>query len=457
MAEATQILSDVKASLEEYHGKAENRVKELLAEGKKESDAEVTAVKAEIEKLTNSLDSVQKQIKNIGDSVTPGLAEDNVGEKFSFTSFVQALARMRKEHIPEERAFETSDAKFELDVIRSHEQHLREKGLLNKTQNAGDGSSGGYLIPQEVSADIIGLVKAKTPLLDKLPVKMVEGITGEFVIPKLTGRHTGYWVGENSEPTESSATFGQIIANPKKVGAYTRQSNRLIYQSRGVSDRVIKDELAKAMALKLHEGLLKGTGSEYQPKGLTRYSSDFTAATKIDTALGTDGGRFTITLAKLMESLLAAADETNEDPTKMGFLMRPEVKYGMVTERVPQYTGQGSNKGMPVVVGQPILTDEQLKMYVGQYATTTQLANNLTAGSGTTLSNVIFGNWDYFWAMFWRDMIIKVSDVATDGSGNSAFLQDMMMIVAFQEVNCAVTRPAAFTMATRAETDSSAW
>jgi hypothetical protein len=81
----------------------------------------------------------------------------------------------------------------------------------------------------------------------------------------------------------------------------------------------------------------------------------------------------------------------------------------------------------------------------------------LSMDSGATTSKVICGNWKYFYIGLWRDFVMKVSDVAGDGGTGSAFLEDQMYIVAFQEFDCSVMRGSAFTIASGAETKESSW
>lgn len=433
----------VKATLEDYQEKIETRVKELVAEGKGESDKEVEVLREQQGKINESLTNVQQQLKTLGQGL-PGLQEElDHGQKFSFQMAARAMNELRVPGKTPDKAWE--GAEFEREVIDEYAK--------TRTGTAGDGSSGGYLIPPEVSTDIIGLVAAAIPLLDKLPITKIEGLHGDFHIPKLTGRPTGYWVGENEQPTASDATYGEIISRIRRVAGFTKQSKRLIYQSRGVSDQIIKRELATTMALKLHEGFLKGTGSNYQPKGLLNWSDDFTSN---DVSIGSNGGRISFTDAELMKMALMTADEGNDNPANYGFLMRPEVVTGMKTERIVQYSGQSVSDGQPVMPTMPVIPDSTVKELLGNFATTTQIAATESKGTSSTLSKWIYGNWRYFWAMFWEGMEMRVGDQAFDGTHN-AFTQNMLFIIAEQGVDCAVTRGAAFTQNAEAETTASNW
>jgi len=173
-------------------------------------------------------------------------------------------------------------------------------------------------------------------------------------------------------------------------------------------------------------------------------------------AIGTNGGRFTITHAAMMQMTLDKLNEFNENPASYGYLMRPEAKFGLKTERVEQYSSQPKAKGAPVLPVYGILPDAVVKDIIGNFATTTQLSATLTKGDNSTCSNVLYGNWEYFWLLMWEGMEIRVSDQAYDGSV-SAFSQNQVFIIAEQGVDCVVTRPTAFTYIADAQTNSAVW
>ena len=54
-------------------------------------------------------------------------------------------------------------------------------------------------------------------------------------------------------------------------------------------------------------------------------------------------------------------------------------------------------------------------------------------------------------------MEIRVSDQASDQSGNSAFLKDQFFMVAFQQIDCNIGRATAFTYVGDAETAEASW
>lgn len=437
-------MKELKTELESFKGTVQNTVKELINNGKEETSAEVTALKAKVTEAEDSLKNLNEKIKESEALHIPGLKDELEKKSFSWTSFIRALYNRSNHNAPGHyNPWEEAGAEYEKEIV---DQHMKKRDA-----SADDGSSGGYLVPEEVSSEIIGLAMDSMPIMD-MGVTKLTGLYGNLPVPKLTARQNSYWVGENQKPTKGNNTFGQVTLRPKKAGAFTKQSNRLIYQSRGVSDMAIKQALGDSLRLKVHEGIVQGTGSEHQPKGIIRYDG----FSSNDVSMGSNGRRFKIDDASDLELALEVATELN-DTGEYGYLMRPEIRSGMKREKVKQYSTQDSEDGMPIMAINPLINNKQLEDILGYKLRTTTHIPLESLGTSDTVSDVIFGNWKLLWVGFWRDLEIKVSDTASDGSTGSAFLEDQLYIVGFQEVDCAVMRESAFSKVNGAETKRTNW
>ena len=438
-------LDSLKGELAEYQKSLETKLGEMVKEGASATDIRVKALENQIAEMKTYVNNVVDQMKQKAASTIGGLAEELKHKPFSWTSFIGSLYREAYSGA-EGHNDPWREAGYEKEILKTYADKV-------KTNYATDGSSGGYIIPPEVTDEVIRLVLAAMPIYN-IGCKTLTGLRGNLPIPKLTSRPTGYWVGEMGKPTASSAAYGQILLTPKKAAAFTKQSNRLIYQSRGVSDTIIKEEIKNALALVVHQGLVYGTGSDLQPRGVLNWSG----TTDSTVSLGSNGGRFTITDAAAMQADLDDANELVDSTGKYGYIMNPRVKSGLRRERVAQYSAQASKAGMPVLAYNPFMSDAMLEELLGYpVKTTTHIPKDNTHGTSSTLSKVIFGNWSYAWLAMWRDLIVKVSDQAGDGSTGSAFLEDQLYIVAMQEVDFALARATAFTIAQYAETTEGNW
>ena len=444
--ETKKILGDFVEQLTQFKATTESSVKSLVSSGLGESDKKVEALKVQMEEIDKSVKSTQQQIACLGRGV-PGLADDLAHGKINFS-----LGKMLKSMYREaNRADQSVQIGSDPWADAPEEREILQTNMKLRTSNfASEGQAGGYLIPTEV-LDVVRLVYASIPLLDKLPVTKLEGLVGEIHIPKLTAGQTCYQVGENTEPTVSALKYGEFIGRPRRSAGLTYQSKTLIYQSRGTAETVVKDDLVRQLSRQIHNMLLNGTGNNYQPKGLLNWLSEFTGGAAGSVAVGTNGGRFTITDAALMRMAIEVANEGDDAPANYGYLMRPEAKFGMLTERSTHYSGQAAKAGSPVQMLMPLLTQDMLEGLLGTIATTTQIPATGTKGTSTTVSDVIYGNWKYFYTMFWDSLAIRVSDQAYAG-GISAFSQNGMFIIAEMSCDCAVTRGSALTACVDAET-----
>jgi HK97 family phage major capsid protein len=334
------------------------------------------------------------------------------------------------------------------DAEAGFEKEVCENTAKLRSANASSGEAGGYLIPDEITSELIQMAIAQMPVLELGPTIM-QGLRGELPIPSVTGRPAGYWVAEESAPTESNSTFGEVTMRPKTLGAFTKISRRLLQQSAGLAETTIRGLLTDAMRIALETALIRGSGSEAQPKGIINY-----AGLTSTVAIGTNGGRFILDKATEMIANIDEADLLSSIG-RFGFLMRPMVKFGMKTERVAQWNGQAASAGMPTI--NPLVTDAALEQLLGyKIRTTTLISKTLTKGNSSTCSHVIFGDFSQLILGMWEGFEFKASDTAGNASG-SAMTQRQIWLTAFQSVDIAMKNAAAFTMLADAETTKSSW
>ncbi len=120
--------------------------------------------------------------------------------------------------------------------------------------------------------------------------------------------------------------------------------------------------------------------------------------------------------------------------------------------------GAAFSNGQPIMAINPLMSNKMIEDVLGYgVRTSTQLPGTENNNGNSTDSSVLFGNFAEFWVAMWRGLELKVSDQASDGSTGSAFLDDQLYIVAFQEVDCNLMREAAFTKVIGAEVDETNW
>jgi len=447
-------LEALQKELKGWQAKVETSVKEIIGSGASDAKEKTKGLTEEITAVKDLVGNLEKQIKAKQLLKIPG-AEKDV-KKFDLGKYVLAQLRNHPKFNGSGDVWERAEIEKELCKAAGEQRQLANKELgmiVAKSNIADDGSDGGFLIPEEVTNEIIDLAIAKMPIMN-MGTTILRGLVGDLPVPKLTGRPTSFFVGENEAPAKSKATFGELTLRPKKVAGFVKISNRLIHQTRGVADTVIRQSLTDSVALQMHLGLVRGTGSDKQPLGIFN-ASGFTSN---NISLGVNGRRFRIDDAAAMDTALDVADELIDSPDSFGYLLRPEVLGGMKRERVKQFSSQAEGDGQPILMTNPLLSNKVLEDIIGyKIRTTTQILNNEVLGTSTASSTAIFGNWKHFWVGMWRDFAIKVSDVAGDGSTGSAFLDDQLYVLGMQEFDSRAMRATAFTTVAGAETDESAW
>ena len=437
-------LETLKSELETSNEKIKADVKALVDEGSKLSDedkAKLTSLEENAAKFDKTLKELDEQIKQKLASLVPGVEEEE--KKFSMSKYLQSVCMLTPGH-PQynpEKAWE--NAGREKEIIDAYK----------KTNNSDDGSQGGYLVPTTQRAEIIELMTPQMPIME-MGVTQLTGLTGPVQISKLTGRPTGYMVDEEEAPTESETAFGNISLRPRKAGAFSKISNRLIFQTGGNAETIIKREIAKSLAILFNKQLIDGSGADKEVRGLMEHADNFSDN---DVALGSgNGARFKIDDAADMILGLQINNEMTDGPTN-GYLMRPEVLSGLKRQSVRNYAAQEDRDAMPINLLNPLMSTKMLEgILETKLRHTTQLSATEKLGTSSTLSNVIYGDWEQLYIAFFRDLVINVSGTAGNASG-SAFTQDQSWIVAFQEFDCNVGRPEAFTRVRYAETKRSNW
>ena len=435
-------LNELKGMLETFR---DGVVKAIDDKVKVQSDAantEIATLKGQLSEATKAITTLQDEIAKKKSFGLPGV--DGKGEqKFSWAKFYVGLA---KNHKASKSLISFDEAKKFWDGEASFEQRVC------KDYNAGDGTAGGFLVPPQIyQGDIIDTVYANTAIM-KLPVLKFTGLSADMPIPVDGGNLTAYDLGETSPPTKTNSTFKLEWLRPKKIGAYARVSNRLLDQTNNAIEMIIRNKMAMDMAVHLANRLTNGTGSDSQGKGIMQFIASMTGVS----ALTANGRRLTIDDLASMKQSLAVANELRDTNT-LGAILHPSALWGMLREKTEMYSAQVSRNGQPKL-GSLMLDKSVIENALkAKIEDTTQISATQTSGTSSTCSTAVLGDWSKFVYASFRDPIFKVSDVASDSDGNSAFLNDDLMMVMFMEYDCNCLRPTAFTARTGVQTAEASW
>ncbi len=202
---------------------------------------------------------------------------DKEARNFSFMKVIRALAEPTDQSAQRAAAFEF-EASRAASAKRGKESDkfviptdVLTRALNTSTTGTAAGDTGGNLIATNLLASsFIDILRNRATIMQLGTV--VGGLVGNIDIPKQVAAAQGYWLGEDADSTESSLELGQISMSPKTVAAFSEITRRLMMQSSMDVESMIRADLATALALTIDTAGYYGTGSDHQPKGVTKYT-----------------------------------------------------------------------------------------------------------------------------------------------------------------------------------------
>ncbi|WP_291808709.1 phage major capsid protein, partial [Limnobacter sp.] len=297
-------------------------------------------------------------------------------------------------------------AEFEIEVGReSAKKYDRSSNgivvpneVLRRDLTVGTATAGGNLVDDVLlSGSFIEILRNRLALA-QAGMTTLSGINGNISIPKQTGAAQAYWVGEGSSPTESQQTIEQVNLSPKTCGAFTDFSRKLLLQSDISVEQMVRDDLARVLALELDRVGLNGSGSSNQPLGIIN-------TTGIGTQSLTSFGTFAEYIG--METDVAVA---NADAGALRYIINASAR--------------GALKGTEKASGtaQFVYENDEINGY--PVTVSNQLSNN----------DALFGDFSQLIMAMWSGLDLTVDPYAGATAGT-------VRIIALQDVDFAVKQP----------------
>ncbi|MEM6397490.1 MAG: phage major capsid protein [Bacteroidota bacterium] len=256
-----------------------------------------------------------------------------------------------------------------------------------RDQTAGNAASAGNTIATEMR-DFIPALRP-TPMVQTMGAVDMDGLQGNIDIPKANDTAQAQWEGENEEAQETNPTFEKLPGRPHRLSAVINVSRQLMLQSviPPSVEAYMRDDLRIAQELALDAAAINGSGTGNVPEGLLTNSD----VNQVE--LGTNGAVLDRTsLIKLIKEPAVK----NAVMANMGFLSNPDVMAKLMATK----TDAGS--------GIFVLPDATSNLLGYRAGFSTQVPNNLTKGTGTELSAVIFGNFRQLMMMRWGGIDLLV-------------------------------------------------
>jgi len=293
----------------------------------------------------------------------------------------------------------------------------REVGeeMAQKAMSFGVDSVGGYIVPENYTAEIIEKLDQENPLF-LLGARMIPGVRGgQLVIPKQTSRASASWIGENDTITATDPGLGQIRFQPRTLAAATQVSNTLRENSTPEVEGFIFDDLRIQFDNAVTNAGLTGDGTNHSPTGILNENS-----------IGTEGvGTGVLTYDDLV-NLVHELMQENALRGSLGFCMHPDA-WAAVMSMIDNPSTQP--------LARRVITEAGPQALMGYpFQVTTAMP-----GLSSTGDALVFGDWSQFIVPIWKTIELSAT---VEGAG--VFLKDAMMVRAIMRLDMGVRHVESF-------------
>ena len=280
------------------------------------------------------------------------------------------------------------------------------RALTTTTPGGGPGSN-------LVATDLGPLIDRLRPVLavEAMGALVLPGLTGNLDLPRVKASGTAGWVAEHGAATVSDAQFDKVSMAPKTVTAMYEISRRMLLQATSL-EAVLRGDIGYLLAQALDGVAIKGGGSN-EPTGIIGNASVPVIA------LGTNGLAMTIdTTADLIGSI---ADNNAFGNT--GFLTNSKVRKAAMKLK----DSQNRPYDIPAVFkNEPVIFSNQVP-------------SNLTKGTGSLLSAMLYGVWSDLVIGYWSSV-----DIILNPYADSVAAKGGALLHAFLDADVAVRHPESF-------------
>lgn len=393
-----------KFSIEEMRSKEENRWQGIrnLAGQFGESQLAETAIRegTSLEEFKDHLlKQVAKRSKDQGGAIasaqSPFVGLDN-GEKKKY-SLTRAIAVASNVIQPDRAGLELEVSEH---IANKFNKGKPAQGIFIPTRDIAwyskratysttvPGAAGNLVETELRESDFIEALRNRA-VVSRLGARMLGGLTGNVSLPRRSGVSSAYWVDEGSNIPESNASFDNVLLTPKQVGALSSITRLMLQQSTPDIEQLTRYDLVYEIALAIDRAALNGSGVGSEPLGILNTPGIGNAD------VGTNGGPLAWANVVQLETEIAVdnADEgscyyvTNavgrgklkvtEKATATGLYLWDDISM------LAMMGAMDGGMGTPMKMG-----------YMNGYGavSSNQIPSNLTKGSGTDLSAVIFGD-----------------------------------------------------------------
>ena len=340
-------------------------------------------------------------------NATIGLS-DKEARSFSLTKLFRALSEPQDVQARKDAAFEfevcsaAAAGRQTRGTLIPHDVLAVRSTISNELATAGYTGTGKNTVATNLlPGSFIDVLRNKAVLLQN--TTMLAGLVGNVDIPKQTSKTTASWIGEDDSAPSTDVNFGLVSLRPHTLAARSAITRRLLNQSSLGIEALVRENLARDLALALDYAGFYGDGSANSPIG-------------IKSAVGVGSKTFAganPTFAELVEMETAVALQ-NADVDSMAYIANAAFRgYAKSTKK---------------------FADESSTIW--EQGNTVNGYNALTTNQVAT-GDVFFGNFSDLIVGMWGGLEVMVDPYTGSDKGQ-------LKIVVMQDVDFAVRRAQSF-------------
>lgn len=309
-----------------------------------------------------------------------------------------------------------SKAGFERELSQEIEQKCKRspRGFYVPTNiqwgqrdlTVGTATAGGNLVGTDHRGDLFIDALREELLVADLGATILTGLEGDLQIPRLNARTTvAFMTAEFTAVTEGAPTFNQITLQPKTVAGWVDISRKLQLQSNPAVEQIIRNDITRQIAAKIDDVAIEGGGSG-EPSGILQGTDVAVVSLDTNGAAPTYGSTIDLIKEVAVDNALRGALAYATTPQAVA-KMRQTVRVSSTDSRM-------------IMDGPDSLNGYQVKQ-------SALVPSDLTKGTGTNLSALIFGNWNDVILGFYSglDVVVDTSTFSNVGGLRLNFFQDL--------------------------------
>jgi len=141
-----------------------------------------------------------------------------------------------------------------------------DSGLF-ANQNMSNGAAGGFLVPEDVSSEIIELLRPQSVIMRGGP-RVVPLPNGNLTMNRKVAGSNFSYTGEQQDIGATGISLGQVKLSAKKLTGLIPISNDLLRSASIAADRLVRDDIVEGSAVAMDTHFLRSVGGDNTPLGL---------------------------------------------------------------------------------------------------------------------------------------------------------------------------------------------